>query len=73
MRSALRRCPRTTAPAPMPLEKVTYWAYQLQDLSMPGAVDALVNSHYDMLVLEPTRTDWSSDDRYFDTGRWSPG
>jgi cysteinyl-tRNA synthetase len=29
-------------------------------------VDALVTSHYDMLVLEPTRTDWSSDDKYFD-------
>ena len=53
--------------APVPLWEVTYWAYQLQDLSVPGAVDALVNSHYDMLVLEPTRTDWSSDDRYFDT------
>jgi cysteinyl-tRNA synthetase len=34
---------------------------------VPGAVDALVASPYDMLVLEPTRTDWSSDDRYFDT------
>jgi len=57
----------TSAQLAMPLERVIYWAYQLQDLSMPGAVDALANSHYDMLVLEPTRTDWSSDDRYFDT------
>ncbi|UCC62587.1 MAG: endo alpha-1,4 polygalactosaminidase [Anaerolineae bacterium] len=55
------------AAEPVPLEEVTYWAYQLQDLSRMGAVDALVASHYDMLVLEPTRTDWSSDDRYFDT------
>ena len=52
---------------PLPLSQVTYWAYQIQDLSEPGAVDKLANSHYDMLVLEPTRTDWSSDDRYFDT------
>lgn len=52
---------------PMSLADVTYWAYQLQDISEPGAVDALVGSHYDMLVLEPTRTDWSSDDQYFDT------
>ena len=49
------------------LSQVRYWAYQIQDLSDPGAVDKLANSHYDMLVLEPTRTDWSSDDRDFDT------
>ena len=54
---------------PVPLDNVVYWAYQLQDISEPGAVDALVTSHYDMLVLEPTRTDWSSDDRRFDTRR----
>ena len=52
---------------PMSLDEVTYWAYQIQDISASGAVDALVASHYDMLVLEPTRTDWSSDDKYFDT------
>ncbi|MGD2039436.1 MAG: endo alpha-1,4 polygalactosaminidase [Anaerolineae bacterium] len=52
---------------PLPLQEVAYWAYQLQDLSAPGAVDALAASHYDLLVLEPTRTDWSSDDRQFDT------
>ncbi len=56
------------APAgPMSLDEVTYWAYQIQDISASGAVDALVASHYDMLVVEPTRTDWSSDDKYFDT------
>jgi cysteinyl-tRNA synthetase len=52
---------------PMALDAVAYWAYQLQGISEPGAVDALVASHYDMLVLEPTRTDWSSDDKLFDT------
>jgi len=55
------------AAEPVPLAEITYWAYQLQDISAPGAVDALVASHYDMLVLEPTRTDWSSDDRYLHT------
>jgi cysteinyl-tRNA synthetase len=52
---------------PTALADVIYWAYQLQEISEPGAVDTLVASRYDMLVLEPTRTDWSSDDRYFDT------
>lgn len=49
------------------LDDVTYWGYQIAGISEQGVVDALVASHYDMLVLEPTRTDWSSDDRYFDT------
>jgi len=57
----------TGATEPPPLSQVRYWAYQLQGLSENGAVDKLAESHYDMLVLEPTRTDWSSDDRYFDT------
>ena len=52
---------------PIPLDQVKYWAYQLQDVNTPGTVDSLVASHYDMLVLEPTRTDWSSDDKYFNT------
>jgi cysteinyl-tRNA synthetase len=52
---------------PMALADVTYWAYQIQDISAAGAVTGLVASHYDLLVLEPTRTDWSSDDKYFDT------
>ncbi len=49
------------------LNQVKYWAYQIQDVSNKGAVDALATSHYDMLVLEPTRTDWSSGDETFDT------
>ncbi|MCK4761544.1 MAG: endo alpha-1,4 polygalactosaminidase [Candidatus Aminicenantes bacterium] len=46
---------------------VEFWGYQIQAISANGAVDKLVNSHYDMLVLEPTRTDWSSGDKHFDT------
>jgi cysteinyl-tRNA synthetase len=53
--------------SPLALNQIAYWAYQIQDVGQPGMVDALVASHYDMLVLEPTRTDWSSDDKYFDT------
>jgi cysteinyl-tRNA synthetase len=56
-----------TMSEPIPLADVAFWAYQLQSISEPGAVDALIASHYDMLVLEPTRTDWSSDDKTFDT------
>ena len=51
----------------MSLDDVAYWAYQLQGISEPGVVDVLIASHYDMLVLEPTRTDWSSDDKNFNT------
>lgn len=52
---------------PIPLDEIQTWAYQIQGLSEPGAVEALASSSYDMLVVEPTRTDWSSDDKYFDT------
>jgi len=52
---------------PLPLSQITYWAYQIQDVNEEGAIDELADSHYDMLVLEPTRTDWSSDAKDFDT------
>jgi cysteinyl-tRNA synthetase len=52
---------------PLPLSEISCWAYQLQGITEPHAVDRLVESQYDLLVLEPTRTDWSSDDREFDT------
>jgi cysteinyl-tRNA synthetase len=47
------------------LRQVKLWAYQLQYLDDDGAVDALVESHYDMFVLEPTRSDRDTAD--FDT------
>jgi cysteinyl-tRNA synthetase len=47
----------TTPPSQNPLSKVKYWAYQIQGLDANGAVSKLVASKYDMLVLEPTRTD----------------
>lgn len=52
---------------PLALGQVRWWAYQIQGVGESGAVDDLAASHYDLLVLEPTRTDWSSEDREFDT------
>jgi cysteinyl-tRNA synthetase len=52
---------------PLALSEIQYWAYQLQAINEPGAVDSLTSSNYDMLVLEPTRTICSPGDREFDT------
>lgn len=41
---------------PIPLSKVRSWAYQIQQLDETGAVDALAASPYDLLVVEPSRT-----------------
>lgn len=56
---------RAFAAPPLPLNEVRFWAYQIQGLSLPGAVEALAASNYDMLVVEPTRTD--REERDFDT------
>jgi cysteinyl-tRNA synthetase len=59
---------QTTNLPPIALSAVKTWAYQIQDLGAVGAVDALAQSRYDLLVVEPTRTDWSSpENRRFDT------
>ncbi len=47
------------------LNEIESWGYQIQGLSEDGAVEKLVESDYDMLVLEPTRTD--KDESEFDT------
>jgi cysteinyl-tRNA synthetase len=50
------------------LKKAKFWAYQLQEIEYPAAEEALINSKYDMLVLEPIRTDWSDEGtRKYDT------
>ncbi|MCI5223954.1 MAG: glycoside hydrolase, end-alpha-1,4-polygalactosaminidase [Candidatus Electrothrix sp. AR4] len=54
-----------TPPGLLPLSDVSYWAYQIQNVDTAGEVDKLVASHYDMVVVEPTRTDWSSDTKNF--------
>ncbi|MCP5102571.1 MAG: hypothetical protein GY950_04290 [bacterium] len=41
---------------PLPLSSVRYWAYQIQDLDTAGAVTAIVNSQYDLVVIDPTVT-----------------
>jgi cysteinyl-tRNA synthetase, unknown class len=53
---------------PISLTAAKSWAYQIQGLEVPGAIDALAKSSYDLLVLEPTRTDWSHpENKQFDT------
>lgn len=52
------------------LADVRSWAYQIQDLAEPGSIEALEASPYDVLVLEPTSTDWSTTaTKTFDTRR----
>ncbi len=53
--------------SPKTISNILFWGYQIQSISMPGVSNTLVNSSYDMLVIEPTRTDWSSSDKNFDT------
>lgn len=48
-------------------KKIQYWGYQIQNINDNISMDNLIASQYDMLVIEPTRTDWSSDDKNFDT------
>ena len=43
--------------APLPLDQIEFWGYQIQGIDDDGAIDALAASRHDMLVLEPTRTD----------------
>ncbi|MGR3319303.1 MAG: endo alpha-1,4 polygalactosaminidase [Candidatus Anammoxibacter sp.] len=53
---------------PLPLDEVEFWGYQITDVSAEDSVRLLEESSYDMLVLEPTRTDWSdSGEKQFDT------
>jgi uncharacterized protein (TIGR01370 family) len=35
---------------------VRYWAYQIQNLDSPGAIQKIVDSKYDMVVIDPTVT-----------------
>ncbi|MCK4343168.1 MAG: endo alpha-1,4 polygalactosaminidase [Phycisphaerae bacterium] len=55
----------TTTGTQVTLKGVRFWAYQLQGIEEEGAVAALVAARYDLLVLEPTRTDRDNAD--FDT------
>jgi hypothetical protein len=46
----------TAESSPLPLSSVRYWAYQIQGLDTSGAIDKIVNSKYDMVIIEPTVT-----------------
>ncbi len=53
---------------PLSIDKIKFWGYQIQDINEADAIQALEQSDYDMLVIEPTRTDWSDpDEKQFDT------
>jgi uncharacterized protein (TIGR01370 family) len=41
---------------PLPLSGVKFWAYQIQNLDTPGAIQAIVDSKYDLVVIDPTVT-----------------
>lgn len=53
------------AQAPLPLGQVATWAYQIQGVDRAAAADALAASRYDLLVIEPSRTEKGNGD--FDT------
>ncbi len=53
--------------SPKAISNIHFWGYQIQSINQPGVSNTLAKSSYDMLVIEPTRTDWSSDDKFFDT------
>jgi len=45
---------------PVHISDVQFWAYQIQDVNLNQSVDQLIQSKYDLIVVEPTRTDWSN-------------
>ena len=51
--------PHTTTPTaynPNPLRNIRFWAYQINNEDQPGTIQAYVDSRYDMLVLDDTRS-----------------
>jgi uncharacterized protein (TIGR01370 family) len=42
--------------SPLPLSAVRYWAYQIQELEDEEAVRKIVESRYDLVVIDPTVT-----------------
>ncbi|MBK7212515.1 MAG: endo alpha-1,4 polygalactosaminidase [Bacteroidales bacterium] len=39
-----------------PLKDVKFWAYQLEGLDRPSAIDSICNSHYDLIVMDQERS-----------------
>lgn len=57
----------TATDGPLPLDKIEYWGYVIQDV--PENASPLERAKYEMLVIEPTRTDFSEQEsRSFKTG-----
>lgn len=51
-------CAQAAPPTdPLPIKDVKFWASQIQETQSPGAADTLAASKYDMLVVEPARTE----------------
>lgn len=51
---------------PLSLDEISYWCYVIQDV--PESLDELERSRYEILVIEPMRTDHSeTESRNFDT------
>jgi cysteinyl-tRNA synthetase, unknown class len=44
------------------LSKVNFWAYQLEGLEEPAAIDAICSSHYDLIVMDQQRSILGSED-----------
>ena len=57
--------PNARLEPPVNLADVRYWAYQIQGLEKEGAIESLASSRYDLVVIDPTRTNAGSED--FDT------
>jgi cysteinyl-tRNA synthetase len=43
----------------LPLSEVRSWAYQIQEVHLNSSIEALAQTRYDLVVIEPSRTDWS--------------
>jgi len=56
----LSACDHSTGPsgtgAPEKLSDVEFWMYQIQGQNLDGAIEALGATHYDMLVIDQTRS-----------------
>jgi len=57
--AGLSGCSAENDPAPIPattLTSVTFWAYQIDGLQDKTSIDAIVGSHYDLIVMDQVRS-----------------
>ncbi|NVO18637.1 MAG: endo alpha-1,4 polygalactosaminidase [Bacteroidetes bacterium] len=58
-------CKKDNTPVPLnkgKLQDVRFWAYQLDGLEEPAAIDAICNSHYDLIVMDQQRSILGAED-----------